>query len=88
MTFRLHSISVRFDNTHYRGQIWGDLSAIVEGHGGMADSERCATNLFARYIFRPEGSLPAKLERNRKKIVCLYMFGPLSHALLILINLC
>ena len=39
MTFRLYSIPVRCGNTRSRGQIWGNFSAILEGHAGMADSD-------------------------------------------------
>ena len=53
MTFRLYFIPVRCGNTRSRGQIWGDFSVILEGHAGMADSEGCERNPFARDVFRP-----------------------------------
>ena len=68
MTFRFYSIAVCFDNTHFQGQIWGDFSAILEGHAGMADTERCATNPFPPYIFRPKVAYMqnwSEIEKNR-----------------------
>ena len=87
MTFRLYSIPVRCGNTRFRGQTWGDFSAILEGHAGMADSEGCERNLFAREVFRPK---VAYLQNSSEieKIVCPYWFGPLRHALLNAQNMC
>ena len=54
---------------------------ILEGHAGMADSEGCERNPFARDVFRPK---VAHLQNwsEIEKIVCPYRFGPLRHALL------
>ena len=48
----LYSIPVRCGNTRFRGQIPGDFSAILEGHGGTADSEDCERNPFGRDVLR------------------------------------
>ena len=57
--------------------------AILKGHAGMADSEGCKRNPLARDIFRP---MVANLQNlsEIEKIVCLYRFSPLRHALLII----
>ena len=81
MTFRLYSIPVRCGNTRFRGQIWGDFLAILEGHAGVADSEGCERNPFARDVFRPKVAYLQNLSEI-EKIVCPYRFGPLRHALL------
>ena len=81
MTFRLCSIPVRCGNTRFRGQTWSDFSAILEGHAGMADSEGCERNLFARDIFRPKVAYLLKLSEI-EEMACPYRFGPLRHALL------
>ena len=44
----------------------GDFSAVLEGHGGMADSEGCKRNLFAQDVFRPMVAYLQKFERDRK----------------------
>ena len=82
MTFRLYSIPVRCGNIRSRGQIWGNFSAILEGHAGMADSEGCDRNPFAQDVFRP---MVAYLQNFNKieEIACPYRFDPLRHALLI-----
>ena len=81
MTFRLYSIPVRCGNTRFRGQIWVNFSAILQGHAGMADSEGCERNPFARDVFRPMVAYLQNLSEI-EKIVCPYRFGPLRHALL------
>ena len=71
MTFRLFSIPVRCGYTRFRGPTWGDLSAILEGHAGMADSEGCERNPFARDAFRPKvANLQnlSEIEKNRLPI--------------------
>ena len=71
MTFPLYSIPVRCGNTHFRGQLWGDFSAILEGLAGMADSEGCERNPFARDIFRPMVAYLqnlSEMEKNRLPI--------------------
>ena len=79
MTFRLYSIPVRCDNT--RGQIWGDLSAILEGHAGVVDSEGWEINPFAVDVFKPKVAYLQNLSEI-EKIACPNRFGPLRHALL------
>ena len=81
MTFHLYSIPVRCGNNRFRGQIWCDFSAILEGHADMADSEGCEKNPFARDVFRPKVAYQQNLS-ELEKIVCPYRFCPLRHALL------
>ena len=83
MTFRLNSIPVRCGNTRFRGQIWGDFSAIFwgGGHAGIADSEGCERNPFARDVIRAKQAYLQNMSEI-EKIVCPYRFGPLRHALL------
>ena len=50
MTFRLYSIPVRCGSTCFRGQIWGDVSVILEGLTGMADSDGCDRSPFAQDV--------------------------------------
>ena len=69
MTFHLYSIPVRCGSARFRGQIWGDVSAILEEPAGVADSEGCEKNPFAREVFKAKGSLPANLSQI-EKIVC------------------
>ena len=80
-TFHLYSIPVRCGNTRFRGQIWGDFSAILEEHAGMADSEGCEKNPFAREVFRPKVAYQETVIKI-EKIVCPYRFSHLKHALL------
>ena len=82
MTFRLYSSPVRCGKTRFRDQLWGDFSAILEGYAGMADSEGCERNPFARDVFRPKVAYLQNLSEI-EKIVCPYRFGPLRHTLLI-----
>ena len=82
MAFCLYSIPVHCGNTRFRGQIWGDFSAILEGYAGMADSEGYKRNPFARDVFRQMVTYLQNLIEI-KKIVCPYRFGLLRHALLI-----
>ena len=72
---------MRCGNTHFQGQIWGYIPATLEGHAGMADSEGCERNPFARDVFRPKVVVPENLSEI-EKIVCPYRFGPLRHAFL------
>ena len=81
MTFHSYSIPVRCGNTRFQAQIRSDFSAILEGHAGMADSEGCKRNPFARSSFRPKVAYLQNLSKIEKK-VCPYRFGPLRHALL------
>ena len=83
MTFSLYSIPVHCGNTRFQGQIWGYILAILEGHAGMADSEGCERNPFARDVLRPKVVQvgPENLSEI-EKIVCPYRFGPLRHAFL------
>ena len=71
MAFRLYSIPARYGSTRCRGQIWGDFSAILERHAGMADTEGCEKNPFARDVFRPMVAYLQNLSEI-KKIVCPY----------------
>ena len=71
VTFCLYSIPVRCGNTCFLGQIWGGFSAILEGHAGMADSEGCERNPFARDAFRPKVACLqnlSEIEKNRLPI--------------------
>ena len=81
MTFHLYSIPVRCGNTRFRGQIRSDFSAIFEGHAGMADSEGCERNSFARSGFRPKEADLQNLSKIENTVFP-YRFGPLRHALL------
>ena len=81
MTFRLYSIPESCGNTRFRGQIWGDFSAILEEHAGMTDSEGCKRNPFARDVFRPMVAYRQNLTEI-EKIICPYRFGALRQALL------
>ena len=60
---------------------YGDFLAILEEHAGMADSEGCEKNPFARDVFRPKEAYQQNLS-ELEKIVCPYRFSPLRHALL------
>ena len=66
MTFFLNSIPVRCGNTRFRGQIWSDFSATLEGYAGMADSEGCERNSFARDLFRPKVAYLKNLSEMEK----------------------
>ena len=48
------SFSVHCGSTHFRGQIWGDFSAMLEERAGMANTDTCGRNPFARDVFRPK----------------------------------
>ena len=74
MTFRLYSIPVRCGNTPSRGQIWDEILAILERHAGMADSEGCERNPFARNVFRPMVAYLQNLSEI-EKIVFPYTIG-------------
>ena len=75
--FRSYSISVCYGNARFRGQIWGDFSAILEGHAGMVDSEGCERNPFAQDVFRP---MVAYLQNASKIEKTFAHIGPLRHA--------
>ena len=68
-------------NTRFRGQIWGDFSAILEVYAGMVDSGYCERNPFARNVYTPMGAYLKNLSEI-EKMVCACGFGPLRHALL------
>ena len=71
MTFPLYAIPVRCGNTRFRGQIWGDFSAILEGHAGMVKSASCERNPFARDLVRPKVAYLqnlSEIEENRLPI--------------------
>ena len=57
---------MRCGNTRFRGQIWSDFSAILEGYAGMADSEGCERNSFARDLFRPKVAYLKNLSEMEK----------------------
>ena len=61
--------------------MWGDFPAILAGYVGIADSEGCEKNPFARDGFRPKVAHLHNLSEI-EKIVCPNRFGPLTHALL------
>ena len=67
MTFLLYLIPVRRENTRFRVQIWGDISAILEGHACMADSKGCERNPFAQDVFRPKVAY-MQIVRNQKSL--------------------
>ena len=55
-------------NTCFRGQMWGDFSALWERHAGMADSEGCEKNAFAEDIFKSKVAYLqhlSEIEKNR-----------------------
>ena len=68
VSFVFHSCA-SFGNTGFRGQIWGDFLAILEKHAGMADSEGCERNPFARDAFRPKVACLQNLSEI-KKMAC------------------
>ena len=52
--------------------MWGDLLAISEDYAGMAYSEGCERNPFAREVLRPMVAYPYNLsefEKNRLTII-------------------
>ena len=59
----------------------GDFPAILDRQAGMADSEGCERNAFARDIFRPKVAYMQNLSEI-EKIVWTCRFSPLRHALL------
>ena len=56
--------------------MWGDFSAILEGHAGMADSEGCERNPFARDVFRPKVAYLQNLSEIEKSFahILFYLF--------------
>ena len=68
----------------FEAKYGGDFSAILEGHAGMADSEGCKRNPFARDVFRPNVAYLQNFSEI-EKIACPYRYGRLRHALLRLV---
>ena len=77
MTFHLYCTPVRCGNTRFFRSNMGGFLAILDGHAGVADSDCCERNPFARDIFRLTVANMQKFERNRNN--CLPISVRSSH---------